>query len=166
MEVRYPMIDIRSKQGDFLINYLRAGHQKFYQPSTVALPSGITLNAHGWINCPTSSDIVIPMEGIKPNEDRTLYWFSESIQTNSSATIRMSLEGNLHYDEQLGDFDPTKWFVQSGYAVRSDKNHYWSSGVPIKMRVGEAMRLRVYSSSGNNNDFYFKYMAVEAPWTE
>ena len=139
------------------------GYQAFFQPNTVELPEGVTLNEYGWIDCPTSSEIVIPIVSLLPTDRRVLYWFSEKIVCNSPSAVRMSLEGNFNFDESAGDFDPNAWQTTSGYTVSNAKDHTWQGIGMIKTVPGEALRLRVFPGSGNTDDFYFKFIAFDIP---
>lgn len=155
-------------QGSFLEFYIRNGRQAFFQPTTVPLPTGISLNSYGWLDCPTTG-LVIPIVSIRSDEKRTLYWFSEKIVTNSSNVVRMSLEGNFQYDEALGDWPEDTWTTTAGYAITASKDHIWNGLAPIKTVPGDALRLRVFApESGNvaNQDFYFKFIALDLPWID
>lgn len=138
------------------------GYQRYYQPSTVELPPGITLNEYGWINCPTNTDIIIPLVEVRPGEKRELYWFSERIICESPSPVRINLEGNFTYDESTGTFDPNGWKTTKGMIVSDVKDHEWSGGL-LKTKAGEALRLRVFPNSGNQHDFYFKFVAYDVP---
>lgn len=139
------------------------GYQAFFQPNTIDLPDGISLNQYGWLDCPTGTDIVLPLCECKPTDNYEIYWFSEKIVTNSSNPVRMSLEGNFHFDETIGDFNPDSWQTTAGYTVTSSKDHIWNGIAPIRTVPGEALRLRVFPSQGNNNDFYFKFIGFKIP---
>ena len=140
------------------------GYQAFFQPNTVQLPAGITLNEYGWLNVPSSAEIVIPLAQVLPGETTELYWFSEKIVANSSNPVRISLEGNFQYDPVTGTFPDDKWTTTAGYVVSDAKDHNWSgAGGMIKTKAGEALRLRVHPTNGNTGDFYFKFIAFRVP---
>jgi hypothetical protein len=141
----------------FLEYMIRQGRQAFVQPPYI---EGITLNQYGWVDCPTTGELVLPIYEILPTEEKTMYWFSEKIVCNSSTPVRMSLEGNFNYIDGVG-FDPNGWKVINGYMVSDMRGHEWNGIAPIKTVRGEALRLRVYGATGNNNDFYFKWIGVE-----
>jgi hypothetical protein len=138
------------------------GYQAFFQPSTVQLPAGTTLNQYGWIPVPTAAEIVIPLVEVRPGEQRELYWFSEKIVSTADQPIRMSLEGNFQYDPLTDSFPAGAWKTTTGYVVSNSKDHTWSGGL-IKTKAGEALRLRVFPSNGNAGDFYFKFIAFDIP---
>lgn len=137
-------------------------HQAFFQPNTVQLPTGVTLNEYGWIPVPDTTEIVIPLIELRPGEKRELYWFSEKIVANSSSPVRMSLEGNFSYDPVTDTFPVDGWTTTAGYIVSADHDHSWTGGL-IKTVGGEALRLRVHPTTGNTGDFYFKYIAYDIP---
>lgn len=144
---------------------VRKEYQKFIIPDSVELPPEAVVNGRGWIQCPTSGDLLIPIFQIRPDENKTVYYYQERIDTTSSSDLEIVLEGNVTWDESIGDFDPNGWFVQNAYVVNSVKS-YHAPDLFIKQKAGEAQRLRVFSASGNNNNFYFKFFAVELPFVD
>lgn len=139
-------------------------YQRFYQPNTVTLPAGVTLNEYGWLDVPSTDEIIIPLVEVRPGEKREIYWFSEKIVTNSDNPIRLSLEGNFAYDPATDSFPADGWTTTAGYIVSTAKNHEWSgAGGMIKTKAGEALRLRVHPTNGNAGDFYFKFIAFDVP---
>jgi hypothetical protein len=144
----------------------RNGYLSFFAPNTVPLPEGIDLNPYGWLPAPTTTDLIFPLITIRPNEKRTLYWVNEEITTNSTTAMRLSLEWNNTFDEATGTFDDTAWENVAGYTVRSDKDMKMGGLAPLKTGQGEALRLRCFPINGNDNDWYFKFVAIDLPWME
>lgn len=131
------------------------------------MPSNAVLNSFGWIDCPTTQDLYLPLCAIKPDEERTIYWIYENIVANSSKPIRFTLEGNFTWDESLNDFDPNGWLATTGYMVSSTKDHQLVTGnFPIRTKAGEALRLRVHSDASANEDFTFKWIGIDLPWKD
>lgn len=145
---------------------IKRGYQAFFQPSTLVgnLPAGVTLNQYGWIDSPTTGDLVIPIYTIRPDADETLYWIRESIATNSTGGVRISLEANFQWDEALDQPLEAGWKTVNGVTVSTSLRHEWNG--LMKMVPGEALRMRVFAATGNNNDFYFKFLALKLPWRE
>lgn len=141
------------------------GTQRFYQPSTVQLPAGVTPNEFGWLDVPATTEIVIPLVEVRPNETRNLYWFYEKIVTTSDQPLRMSLEGNFSYDPVTDSFPADAWKTTTGYVITNAKDHQFvgSGGAMITTKGGEALRLRVFPTTGNAGDFYFKFIAFDVP---
>jgi hypothetical protein len=149
-------------RADFLSWTIRQGYQRFISPRTVS--PGL-LNAYGWIDVPKAQDLVIDLYQIAPGEQKTMYWHYESIVTQSTSPVRVTLEGNFTYDAQAGAFDPAGWMVNTGYAVVAGNGHQLV-GTLIKTQPGDAMRLRIHATAGGDNDLYFKYIGCEVPWAE
>lgn len=144
---------------DLMMHWMRLGYARFVQPSSLPLATmtpALAVNAFGWLDVPTTVDHVIELEPVAAG--RTVYWFSEKITTNSSAVVRMSLEGT---------FDGgVTWKTSTGYAVSAAKDHTWQSDIPIKTSANQGMRLRVFATPGSNADYYFKFIGVKLPWEE
>lgn len=151
---------------DFISWGIRRGYQHFIQPNTVDLSgTPATINEFGWINLPTT-EFVIPFYKPLPDAQETIYWYYEKLTCNSSNDVRMSLEGNTNWREDLQDYDPDTWFTQAGYVVSSTKSHQ-VYGMLVKTVPGEAIRLRIHSPQGNNSgDMFFKWLAIKVPWIE
>lgn len=152
----------RPNDVDFHTWAVRRGYQRFYQPRTVA-PD--LMNAYGWINAPTTGDLVIPLYSLPGDAEKTMYWHYESIVTRSTTPLRLALEGNFAWDPATGTFPDDGWEITTGYVVRDTAPHQLD-GTLIKTRPGEAMRLRAYASAGVSNDFYFKFIGLEVPFVD
>jgi hypothetical protein len=149
----------------FVEQAVRDGYQSFFQPKSVALPAGVSLNAKGWLDCPTQSDLVITLYEEPPGTDETIYWLSELVITNSSARIEMALEGNFVWDSANNQPSADGWQVTTPYNVSLGDPHF-VEGTFIKTVPGESLRLRVTAAVGNDRDFYFKFRALRLPWVE
>jgi hypothetical protein len=146
---------------------VRKGFLTYFSPNSVPLPEGITLNPYGWLPAPTTTDLIFPLVTIRPNEKRTIYWVAEEIVTNSDTDMRLSLEWNTDYDEISGTFAPDSWINVAGYTVNSDKDMKMGGQTMLKTGRGESIRLRCFPEGGlNNNDWYFKFVAIDLPWLD
>lgn len=154
-----------TRGSSFLESAVRDGHQKFFQPSTVQLPPEAIVTDKGWIQCPTSGELIIPIAELSPNANKTIYYYAERIETTSTSELEIIMEGNLTWDEQLQQFDPDAWFAQNTFILIAGQP-YEMSNLFIKQVSGEAIRLKVFGATGNNNNFYFKLYAIELDWKE
>jgi hypothetical protein len=146
---------------------VRTGYLSYFSPATVPLPEGISLNPYGWLPAPTTTELIFPLLTIRPNEKRTIYWVAEEIITNSTSPMRLSLEWNTDFDINTGTFNPDAWMNVAGYTVTSSKDMKMGGHTMLKTGQGEAIRLRCFPEGGNNNnDWYFKFVAIDLPWID
>lgn len=151
------------RMSGFLDTAIRTGLQQFIQPSTVAADKQ---DPDGWIPLPRpGTDLVIDLYALAGDQPRTMYWYYESIVTDSLAPVRFTLEGNHAWNPRTRSFPDDQWRMSTGYVVSATSGHQ-RSGAAIRTRAGEALRLRAHGSLGTSGVFSFKFQGVELPWKE